>query len=296
MSNTRVLITGGSSFLGGHIIKKAQGRFNVTATFHKNLPLHSDNKWLQLDLNQPSELEAKIYDSNPRIIIHNAACTDVDWCEQNKTEAEEVNVRSSRFISRLAKRIGARIIYVSTDLVFNGEDPPYDESASPTPMSHYGWSKWQGELAVSESNPDYVIVRPSIIYGPPAILGTSFSEWMIGTWKAGERTYLFADQYRTPVFAGNLAEAIVEFADNTFRGVVHIGGSERINRWDFGLRLSNHLGFEPALIEKSTMAKANLVGKRPADVSLTTDLAKGLVKTRLLDCSEGIRTAYAHGA
>lgn len=292
---TKILITGGSGFLGGYLIQEAYKQFDVTATYFKNFPLFDRCEWLKLSLSNQEEIERSIKNLQPNIIIHNAALSDVDYCEKEKDFAIEVNTKSSEQIARIANEIGARAIYISTDLVFDGTKAPYSETDRPMPLSHYAWSKWQGEEVTKASCKNHVIIRPAIMFGPPAIMGTSFSEWMINSWKARKPTMLFSDQYRTPIFAGNLAAAIIEISNTEFIGTLHIGGAESIARYHFGLLLSKHLESEINLVKQSTMTEVGLVGKRPTDVSLNIELAKKLLQTKLLDCKKGIQKAYPPG-
>lgn len=288
----RILITGGSSFLGGYLVKEAEKRFDVTATYYQHLPIYDGCHWQFLDLSIMDQIEKCVTDIQPNIIIHNAAITNVDTSEKNKTQTLKINTHASKKIAQIAHDMGTRVIYISTDLVFNGVEAAYGEDSAPAPLNHYGWSKWQGELAIKENCSDYIVIRPSIIFGPPVISGTSFSEWMIHSWRKSKATKLFSDQFRTPIFAGNLADAIFEAAKIEFTGTLHIGGSESIDRYRFGLLLAQHLGADINNIEKSTMQDVQLTGNRPADVSLDITLAKQILNTRLYDCREGILKAY----
>jgi len=293
MSNLKnILITGGSGFLGGYLVKAAQENFNVYATYWQNLPDFPEINWIKLDLSEFDKIQKVLEEINPDLIIHNAALTNVDFCEKNKEITKIVNIKASEELARVSKIINARIFYISTDLVFDGDDPPYSENAQPNPISFYGWSKWQAELVIVANNLNHVVIRPAIMYGPPAILGTSFSEWMRYSWINKKITNLFTDQCRTPIFAANLAEAVLELSQIDYRGIIHFAGSERINRFYFGNHLADQLSLTKNFIHATTMAEIRLPGKRPADVSLKIDKAQNILKTKFLDCREGIQNAY----
>lgn len=291
--NKKILITGGSGFLGGYLVKSAQFEYNVISTYFSNRPDYPDVNWLYLDLGNLADIKNVLIDHRPDLVIHNAAITNADYCEKHKELTELINISASKKISSVCHSIGSRIVYISSDLVFNGASAPYSESTEPEPLSCYGLSKLQGEKAIAAANPDHIIVRPSIMYGPAGIAGTSFSEKLITSWKNGIVTNLFTDQIRTPIFAGNLAGAIIELSQIDFTGILNLSGTERINRYKFGLYLTDYLKFDRDLVKPVKMADIKLAGKRPADVSLKNDLAKKLLKTRLLDAREGIRKAYA---
>ena len=293
MNKEKILITGGSGFLGGYLIRAAMNNFEVIATYCNNKPDYSGISWLPLDLTDTDRIKTAIAETDPAIIIHTAAMTNVDICENRKKRTNTVNIRATEAIAKTAATTGARIIYLSTDLVFDGENPPYSEEDKPTPLSYYGWSKWQGELAVAAANDNHVIVRPSIIYGPPAILGSSFSESLRNAWHDGKVTKLFSDQFRTPIFAGNLASALIELTKGNFEGILHIGGSERTSRHEFGIHLAEALGIGKNLTEEFSISKVDFTAKRPKDVSMNIEIAKSVLKTELYDCREGIRKAYS---
>lgn len=288
----KILITGGSGFLGGYLVKTAITKFDTIATYFRNLPDYNNITWQHIDLTDAASMRKMIETVRPQIIIHNAAMTNVDLCEQQKRRTEQTNIKACELLSKYSAEIGARIIYISTDLVFDGDAPPYSEKDLPNPLSFYGWSKWQGEAALAANNSNCVIVRPAIMYGPRAILGNSFSEWMRTSWQTKKMTKLFTDQFRTPIYAGNLAQAILELAEHSFTGIIHLAGSERINRYQFGLLLAQQLNVGKEYIQPVQMQDISLPGKRPADVSLQIDLAQNMLKTKFLNCKEGIQAGY----
>ena len=292
--NRRLLITGGSGFLGGYLVLAAlQGPWDVCATYFAHRPDFSRARWYPLDLNRPAQIVSLLQTVKPDVVVHTAALTNVDYCETHREEAERTNIQGSRILAQETARLGARLIYISTDLVFDGGSPPYSENGRPNPLSFYGWSKWQGELAVQKAGGCFVIVRPSILFGPPALLGTSFTEWMLSSWRRGKKTPLFTDQFRTPIWGRNLAEAVLEVALLEYTGILHIGGADRISRYEFGLKMAGLLGISHDRILPAKMADVNLAGPRPADVSLNTSLARRMLRTRLLPAEEGLRMAYA---
>lgn len=289
----KLFITGGSSFLGGYLVGRAAAGFHVLASYYQNRPDFPRVNWCRMDFSDPVRIEEVLRDFRPDIIVHNAALSKLEICEKDPGRAEVLNVNSTARIARISRLIGARIIYISSDMVFDGKNPPYDESASTCPINHYGRSKLQGENALKENNPDYLIIRPSLMYGPPILLGDSFSEWVRKTWRMGKKTPLYSDQYRVPIFAGNLADAVLELAVTDFTGILNLAGPERINRCRFGEYLADFLQIEKKLIKPVLMSKIEHEGLRPFDVSLLIGRAQKQLNTRLLDCREGIRRAYS---
>lgn len=290
----KVLITGGSSFLGGYLVKQFHRNHTVLATYCQNRPDANlpDVLWHPMDLTQERQIREVVSSFGPDLILHNAAMTNVDQCETQPEEATRLNVHGTEILVREARRTGAKVIYISTDLVFDGEHPPYAEEAQPNPLSHYGRTKAEAEHIVLKASQENLVVRPAIIYGPPVLLGTSFSEWMRHTWHKGQVTPLFEDQYRTPIFAGNLAEAIEEAVRKNLCGILHLGGADRVSRYEFGLYLAGVLNVAPKLLKRFSFRRADFTGRRPADVSLDIGRARAVLSTPLLGYREGIKQAY----
>lgn len=292
MNVEKILITGGSGFLGGYLVKSALSEYQVLSTYFSNRSDYPDVQWLHLDLGRSEKIKDLIMQNRPQIVIHNAAMTNVDACEKQIEQTKIINIQACETISAACKTIGARILYISSDLVFDGDSPPYSENDVPKPISTYGLSKWQGELAVAANNPNHVIIRAAIIYGPTVLSGTSFSEQLRICWEKGEVTNLFTDQIRTPIFGGNIADAIIELSKTDYVGVLNLAGPERITRYKFALYLVDLLEFDKDLLNPVGMNDVRLTVKRPSDVSLKNDLVKKILKTRLLGCREGIECAY----
>jgi dTDP-4-dehydrorhamnose reductase len=290
----RILITGGSGFLGGHLAAAAAAAGeDVTATYHAHRPQKGPPmRWMPLDLEDEQGTIEAVRSARPEIVLHAAAMAKPDDCAREPERAERVNMGGSRAMARACAAVDARLVLVSTDLVFDGGAPPYAEDAPVRPLSLYGRTKLLAERAVLEAAPDAAAARVTLLYGRPAIGGTSFSEALRTNWEAGKTMALFADQYRTMIGGANLAAALLELAHSDFRGLIHVGGSERISRLEFGFRLAARLGVDPALIRPLAMADVPALAIRPADVSLEIKLARRILRTPLLDCRKGIEAAY----
>jgi dTDP-4-dehydrorhamnose reductase len=290
----RILITGANGFLGGHLAAAAAlAGDDVTATFHADRPQSGPPlRWIRVDLEDEKGAFEAVRRDRPEIVLHAAAMAKPDECEREPERAERVNTGGSRAMARACAAIGARLVLVSTDLVFDGGAPPYAEDAPVRPLSLYGRTKLLAERAVLEGAPDAAVARVALLYGRPAIGGSSFSETLRTNWEAGRTTALFTDQYRTMISGANLAAALLELGHSDFRGLIHIAGAERISRFEFGSRLAARLGTDPTLIRPAVVADYSPPARRPADVSLDIGLARSLLRTPLLDCREGLAAAY----
>jgi dTDP-4-dehydrorhamnose reductase len=183
-----------------------------------------------------------------------------------------VNVDGARHIARAATRYHARLIHLSSDVIFDGEHAPYDEDAAPAPITPYAESKACAEQVVKEEYVDPVIVRTSLVYG--------FAPMDPRTRQTldGEMSRLFTDEYRCPICVDDLADALIELAQNGFVGVMNIAGPQRLSRYEFGVELARAFRvdprFQPALSASSPTP-------RPRDCALDISRAQGILKTRL---------------
>ncbi len=289
----RILITGGSGFVGSHLFLLAQQKFEAHATFQTN-PIKQTHRFAhQINLAETKTIDPFLESVMPDVIIHTAAIANPDYCEQNKTEAETVNVLATQQIADWCDRNKSKLIFTSTDMVFNGEAGHYNESDSPDPRSFYAQTKASAEKVVLNSTSQNAVARVALVYGMGIERKSSFFEQMVNRLKNGERVGLFCDQFRSPILVNNLAEALLELAENDFSGIIHLGGSERISRWDFGVKACRILNLPAKFLEKTSMYNFPTTAFRPADISLDCSLANTVLKTKLLNCDEGLEIIKA---
>jgi len=246
---------------------------------------------LVLDLENGDEIRDVVRRIRPDVIIHCAAWSDLDGCEKDRDRAFRINAEATGVIAETGSVLGCRLIYTSTDMVFDGEKGDYDESDPTGPINVYGESKLAGEERIEKFCSDYVVARVALIYGSPVTGCNSFSERILDRVRQGKVMPLFTDQYRTPILVQNLAKALLELAGTVFSGTIHLGGRERVDRYAFGLRLAELRGFPAKVLRPVSMSEIQTVASRPRDVSLDTSKAKRLLKTELLGYREGLKQA-----
>jgi len=284
----KILITGGSGFVGGHLVKLAQANYEVHALYNKT-PLQNKNILAhQFDLYQVALLKNFLDEIAPDVIIHTAAIANPDQCEENPDAASQVNFKATEALASWAHNTGSRFIFTSTDMVFDGMKGNYIERDPPNPISLYSRAKLSAEQFIVANNSNYVIARVALAYGMGVTRQTSFFEKMIEKLKRAESIALFHDQFRSPILVDNLAEALLELVDNEFVGIIHLGGSERISRWEFGLKACEILDLPSQNISKGSMFDFAGAAFRPQDISFKIELAKKILKVKLLNCEEGL--------
>ncbi|HET6372224.1 MAG TPA: dTDP-4-dehydrorhamnose reductase [Candidatus Polarisedimenticolia bacterium] len=195
----------------------------------------------ELDLNDEFRLQFELERIQPTVVINCAAYAHVDGCETKRELAERVNVEGARNLARAARAIEARIIHISTDLVFDGAlRRPYREEDEPHPLSHYAVTKLAGEAAVTEENPDHVILRSSWFFGPwPK---DRYPEVFLGALQRGERLRMVSDRLGSPTYLRDLARAITRLIASPYRGVLHFANAgEPTSRYHFIKELAGRL-------------------------------------------------------
>lgn len=271
----KIFVSGGSSLLGRKIAEIATIRgYEVYAGYCHNKPEFGEP--IKLDLSRYGDLEV-IYKIRPEIIIHTAALTNVDECETNKELAYEINVQGTRRLSEIGKELGAFVVYISTDYVFDGAKGMYREGDMTNPINHYGKTKLEGEHVVKTICEDWIIARTSVLYGWNPVK-PNFVTWALDELMAGNRIRIVSDQFNSPTLADNLTDMIIKLIKRDEHGVFHTSGSERISRYDFVIKIAEIFDLNSELIEPITSDQLNWTAKRPADSSLDVSKISNIEK------------------
>ncbi|MHB8117565.1 MAG: dTDP-4-dehydrorhamnose reductase [Methanothrix sp.] len=276
------LLVIGSGLLGREVAFAARDRFQTVLTY-KNHPVEIDGcKSYQMDITGSLDLIQFI---SPDYIVLTAAMTNVDGCETDRLGAWKANALGPKFVASAAKDIGSKVIYVSTDYVFDGERGRYHEDDPTSPINYYGESKLAGERFVREICPDSVIARTSVLYGwNPA--RQNFVTWAADEMKKGNKINIVNDQYTSPTLSSNLADMILGIRDQT--GVFHTSGSERINRYDFSIKIAKAFCLDESLVNPITSNQLSWKARRPMDSSL--DTSKVSLFAKPLNVKEGLKS------
>jgi dTDP-4-dehydrorhamnose reductase len=240
------------------------------------------------DLERPQAFEAALDQARPDAAVHAAALPDPDVCERDPGRAEACNVDAPARLARLCHARGIRLVALSTDLVFAGDHPPYAEDDAPRPLLGYGRTKLAGEEAVLGEEPRAVVLRLPLVHGRGHGPRATASEAIAWSLAAGRPLRLFTDQFRTPVDAESVADAVLRVLSAPDAGRFHLGGSERVSRHDLGVRVAAALGLDAGLITPIRQGDLPLT-PRPADVSLDSRRAREVLGWRPRPLEAGIR-------
>ena len=242
---------------------------------------------LAVDITQREHTLKAIASAAPRVVVHTAAETDVDRCETERDLARRINVDGTANIADACSKVGAKLILVSTDYVFDGSKGYYVETDLPNPISFYGVTKLEAERITSSTPSDSLIVRPSVLYGwHPTKL--NFTTWILKGLRERQILRVVRDHINSPTLADNLAQAIQRAIERNSRGVLHIAGNERISRFDFARRIARGFSLDESLLVPVEMKDLDWVARRPRDSSLNVGKAEKELGIELYGVNRGL--------
>jgi dTDP-4-dehydrorhamnose reductase len=211
----------------------------------------------------------------PAVVLIAAGLTHVDRCEDEPDLARRINRDGPAALAAAARGLGARTVYYSTEYVFDGAGGPYREDDPPAAVSVYGESKLAGELAVAAADPDALILRTTVVYGPEQ-QGKNFCYQLAARLGAGERMRVPDDQVSTPTYNRDLAAATLALLDRGSGGVVHVAGPDCIDRATFARRVAARVGLDPSRIDAVPTSSLGQRARRPLRAGLATGRLEAL--------------------
>lgn len=225
----------------------------------------------------------------PDAVIHTAAMANIDFCEANKEAAEKVNVGVTDALARICAQAGAKLVFCSTDTVFDGVKGDYSENDYPLAVNFYAETKIKAEQIVLLASNKNVVARLSLVMGLSVQgKGNSFLADMLEKLQRGEQMKFLENETRTPVDVISLGSALIELAENDFTGIIHLVGNTRINRYEMAKHIARVLDFSEASILPVNSNAMPGRAPRPNNAFMNNRLAKKILKTPMKSLSEGL--------
>ena len=219
--------------------------------------------YTQLDITNRGDVKSLVTSYRPDVIINTAAISNVDFCEQQRDAAWRVNVTGIDHLTVAARLIGAKVIHLSTDYVFDGKYGPYGEDDRVNPINYYGKTKLAGENVVLAGGVPYAILRVILLFGTGVNVKKNFATWVIENLRAGNIIRCATDQVSNPTYVGSVANAILGIIERDACGLFHVCDADRLSRYDFAMKIAKAFALDPALIEKIRSADLNQSAIRP---------------------------------
>jgi len=266
----KILLTGANGILGIELLKSlANKKVAVLATGrgqfrHTSMIINNLVSYTEVELSNHELLEKSILSFQPSHILHLGAITQVDDCEFNKEFCYSINTGSSALIFNIAKKIEAKVFYLSTDFVFDGESGPYEEGDPTSPINYYGFTKMSSENMLMDSEVDYCIIRTVLLYGKVAASNRSnFIYWVKENLENKKPIKVVNDQFRTPTYIPDLVKGIILALETGAKGVYHISGRETLTPYDMAIEVATHLNLDKSLITAVNASTFTQPAKRP---------------------------------
>ena len=291
----KIMIFGGSGFVGGNIAKIAKARgWHVCVADSLYRPGIEDADWKIVDITERDAVDKAIEEVRPDAVVTGAAVADIDKAEQEKDLAWKVNVEGAQVLAESCAGRGIKYVFFSSDAVFDGQGSLYAEEDKPNPVNYYGYTKAEAEKAVLEAYPQAVVVRISLVLGFPVTGGNSFCVALESKLKAGQEILCPTDEIRTPVDVITLSECVLELAESDFSGILHIGATGSINRYELTRKLARRMGFDESLVRPLATQQAG-AGRAPRHRNgiISVTKAQKILRTKLPSSNEAIERALA---
>ncbi len=282
-----VLITGANGLLGQNLAAAyCDAPKLVMSDLHPASAVSpaGNSSYVQADLADSAQVQNLVHAAKPDLILHAAAMTNVDACEDQPQAAHKANVTATQNLVS-ASPDGSRFIYLSTDYVFDGRNGPYREEDSPNPLGVYGKTKLEGERVVS-ALPDFLIVRTIVLYGTGRNLRPLFPDWILGKLSAGEPFRVVDDQTGNTTLASNLARICRALGENARPGLYHAAGAGMLSRFEFARAVARTFGFPENLISPCKTSDISQKAPRPLRSGFILDKVRDVAGVELLEISE----------
>lgn len=261
----RVLITGINGYISQFLLKYLPQNITVTGSYYKSIPNLNNLSIHLVYFDLTKDVDSQLRDVEADVVIHTAAISNLNLCEKVPDIAYRVNSQATRELMKWCNTNSTRLVYLSTDIVFDGQKAPYSENDVPKPINVYGKSKYLGERWTLECN-NFAIIRLALVLGQALGTNQNFVDWIIDRIHNNLSVPLFYDEIRTPVSAIDAAQIIWKIAISGVTGTFHICSDKSVDRYQIGTKICKYI--QPGFNRFKKISMQTLETKRPVDVSL----------------------------
>jgi len=264
----KLLVTGISSFLGKELALFPQKEWKITGLYNTKKVKYSKVNCIYCDITDTKSLKTIFNKTKPDAVIHFAALSNPNYCETHPEASYKVNVEASTHLAKLCEESQTPLVFTSTDLVFDGENAPYSETDDLKPLMVYGKQKSMAGKQILGNNKSAIIIRFPVMFGN----GGFMKNW-VTTLKDGGTISAFTDEFRSMISATSAIEGLLFLLNQKVKGIWHLGGKERISRYDFAIKMAEVFKLQKDKIKPSLRKEVTMPAARPADVTLDSKKA-----------------------
>lgn len=283
----RILVIGANGLLGSRIIEVGKGRFEFYGTYLS--PKMKGKNMSKLDVTDREKVFKAIQKIRPDCVINTAALHNVDYCETHPEESWNVNVEGTKNVAEACKLLGSKMVFISSDYVFDGKKLKYTEKDKPTPQSYYAKCKLIAEKVIDVLDVNHIIVRASVLYGKGGTGKKNFVLWVLEQLKNNKKIRIVTDQHNNPTFADSLAEIIFRLYEKGAKGLFHATGPECMSRYEFAHRIAKVFGLKKSPIKPITTPELNQISPRPERVNMVVDKVTRVSGMSPMSVEEGLK-------
>jgi len=284
----KVLITGCSGMLGNVLMEEFLNKNQNVIGIDLKEPNNSI-PFLKLDLTQTTSTRLLLNNIKPEVIIHTAAYTDVDFCEKNQEITNKLHIEATKILSDYSNN-RSKLIFISSDSVFKGDQGNYIEDDIKNPINFYAKTKDHAEEIIKATCSDYVIVRTNI-FGFHQSNGSSLVEWAINMLSSGKRINGFIDVQFNAIYTRFLSQLIRDIVELDLNGTYHVCSKDSLSKFEFLIKLANIFKLNVDLITPIKITDLILQTTRPKNTTLNIDKIQSLLSLPTIE--EGLLELYA---
>ena len=285
MSKKKILITGSNGQLGHSLNLFLKSKSFLVSNTSLNIGPYSVQGY---DLSLENNVSKLMKQYKPDFIINCAAFTNVDYCEKNKKNAYDSNVKIVKNILRYMP-IKSKLIHISTDYIFDGKTGSYTEASLPNPVNYYGKTKLEAENCIRSSQKKYIIVRTGNLYSEYLDISSNRLSWVLNNLKNKKEINAAIDMISKPTSINALSITIIKLLPFNQNLIVNYTGQDRLSIYDFSKLVAKIFKYDQGLINKCSWKEFNFLAKRPEDVSLKTDLISDLINCNIYETEYSLK-------
>ncbi|MBW1716297.1 MAG: UDP-4-amino-4,6-dideoxy-N-acetyl-beta-L-altrosamine transaminase [Deltaproteobacteria bacterium] len=285
-----MLVTGVSGLLGNNLVHYFKDKYEILGLYNSHPVTIKDIATEKCDLSYPDNISRIVTEYRPEILIHCASLTDIDECEKDKDLAQKINVIATKRIVDEVIDKDVRLVYISTDAVYDGSKGSYSEDDAINPQNFYGLSKYRGEREILRKE-ESLVLRTNI-FGWNIQNKKSLGEWIIEELKEKQKISGFKDAFFSSIYTMELARVIDIAIKQSLDGVYNCGASDGCSKYEFCLRIADLFGFDKALVASISIDKSSLKAKRGKNLTLNTQKLQEALHYRLPTINYSIEAFY----